>query len=317
MARTLKKGSRGDDVKRLQAGLASLGYHPGAADGVFGGRTAGAVSEFQSSKRILADGIVGPTTAKKFNATAPDFAITLDSPPPIAPVYASRLSWVRSPADKVEGYPGFSRVTLRSDVAEAYMAMYNEIHDLGGVVTTAGGRRGLAAKASPARSKKSLHYVGRAFDLALPTGMQDPTKDPYVIVRGDHPRRFVVWCRLAPGRGGTLELMNLEGVKVTTTRNRRGKRVTQLSTVHVVGRFVNFTDIAKKHGFMPIGCRRSFLRGGGYGGAEWWHFQWERGLVEGVTTFGEELLRVYPLARAKRHAYWDEASPARWHKEWF
>jgi len=30
--------------------------------------------------------------------------------------------------------------------------------------------------------------------------------------------------------------------------------------------------------------------------AEWWHFQYVTGLVQGKTTFGQELLRIYPQA---------------------
>ena len=54
--RTLKKGSRGDDVKTLQR---TLKLYP---DGIFGALTEEAVKEFQRKYGLVADGIVGPNT---------------------------------------------------------------------------------------------------------------------------------------------------------------------------------------------------------------------------------------------------------------
>ena len=59
---TLKKGSRGEAVTRLQEGLAHLSYDPGAIDGIFGAGTQAAVKQFQSDRELDADGIVGPAT---------------------------------------------------------------------------------------------------------------------------------------------------------------------------------------------------------------------------------------------------------------
>ncbi len=54
--RPLKRGSKGDDVRRIQARL-SIGV-----DGIFGPRTEQAVKEFQASRGLVVDGIVGPRT---------------------------------------------------------------------------------------------------------------------------------------------------------------------------------------------------------------------------------------------------------------
>ncbi|MFB2938807.1 peptidoglycan-binding protein [Aerosakkonemataceae cyanobacterium BLCC-F154] len=58
---TLRKGSKGDDVKLLQAILNSYGYSL-KVDGVFGQLTEDAVKRFQKSRGLKVDGIVGPKT---------------------------------------------------------------------------------------------------------------------------------------------------------------------------------------------------------------------------------------------------------------
>jgi putative chitinase len=55
-ARTLKRGSEGEDVKRMQK---ALGIE---ADGIFGFATAAAVKKWQRENGLEADGIVGPKT---------------------------------------------------------------------------------------------------------------------------------------------------------------------------------------------------------------------------------------------------------------
>lgn len=59
---TLRPGSSGDEVKRLQSRLAKLGFPPGKIDGDFGPGTEAAVRAFQHSKQLLADGVAGPRT---------------------------------------------------------------------------------------------------------------------------------------------------------------------------------------------------------------------------------------------------------------
>ena len=75
--------------------------------------------------------------------------------------------------------------------------------------------------------------------------------------------------------------------------------------------------MAKKHGWYPIKARGWFLRGGKPSGAEWWHFQYEAALEEGVSKFGSELLKVYPPSQAERFAYWDESKNCVFGKTWF
>lgn len=59
----LKKGSKGNEVKKLQTRLNQLGFNCGAVDGIFGAKTHAAVISFQRSRGLLMDGIVGPKTS--------------------------------------------------------------------------------------------------------------------------------------------------------------------------------------------------------------------------------------------------------------
>lgn len=52
-------------VAQIQKALAELGFNPGQIDGVWGRRTETAVREFQKSRNLVVDGIVGPATSEK------------------------------------------------------------------------------------------------------------------------------------------------------------------------------------------------------------------------------------------------------------
>lgn len=64
---TLKKGSKGDQVKAVQRMLYSMGYDLGASkvDGDFGSKTDAAVKAYQNKNSLTADGIVGQKTWDK------------------------------------------------------------------------------------------------------------------------------------------------------------------------------------------------------------------------------------------------------------
>ena len=59
---TLKKGASGNITKLLQEKLVKLGYSTNGVDGIFGSGTYTAVREFQKTRGITADGIVGQDT---------------------------------------------------------------------------------------------------------------------------------------------------------------------------------------------------------------------------------------------------------------
>lgn len=61
---TVRRGSRGEDVKYVQQKLKELGYDIGASgvDGIFGAKTEAAVRAFQKARGLAQDGVVGPMT---------------------------------------------------------------------------------------------------------------------------------------------------------------------------------------------------------------------------------------------------------------
>lgn len=58
---TLRLGSKGNDVKYLQDLLNYHGYTVNV-DGIFGAKTEAAVKQFQKSRKLKVDGIVGQKT---------------------------------------------------------------------------------------------------------------------------------------------------------------------------------------------------------------------------------------------------------------
>ena len=79
-AQMMQKGSRGDDVRKMQEELITLGYLDSDADGIFGPKTEAAVLAFQRDNGLDATGIVGEGTgnALKNNAAGEESAAEID-----------------------------------------------------------------------------------------------------------------------------------------------------------------------------------------------------------------------------------------------
>lgn len=306
----LKKGSRGDDVRKLQLGLSSLAYDCGTADGIFGQKTEDAVEDFQAAVGLYEDGVAGPGTIRAYNAKVrPEHQIQISIPDKPVPDTPAKLKLVTVPCDKM-GHNGFTSMRMRSDAAERFRALRAEALSLGGGITTAGSVRPLSAGGGAAQSSTSLHYCGIAWDLALGSGMQKTT-DAYLIENlGD--RRWRVWMKCV----GNAAIPTVT-VQATICSTVKGK--TQLKVVPVTGQYVDFTALAAKHGWFPIRGRKSFYKGGSYSGSEWWHWQQEGILEKGVSTFGGELLKVYDEATIKANfrGDWNVAKGAVWGVSWF
>ena len=91
---TMKRGTRGDDVREMQEKLISLGYlEEGGADGIFGAKTEGAVLAFQKDHALDATGMVGEATGEALKNSAEQEADSAKAPGG-APDYAEIFpSW--------------------------------------------------------------------------------------------------------------------------------------------------------------------------------------------------------------------------------
>lgn len=89
---TLKNGSTGADVKKLQQRLIELGYLKGSADGDFGDATETAVKAFQLQNGLTVDGKAGAKTLEKlYSSTAKQAptVTTTNTPKPTATPFTS------------------------------------------------------------------------------------------------------------------------------------------------------------------------------------------------------------------------------------
>jgi hypothetical protein len=313
----LELDSKGDAVAAVQRMLAFLGYRGqrrrgGAVemvtlddDGEFGPLTESAVLAFQTDHGLYADGRVGDTTLEKLQAAFATRQQELASPGPAAGFAVAGASvlpstgilpWERCPADKWG--EGYDNVWLRADAAAAYRRVLEEARRQGAILTSSGGRRSLNAEVGPGRSATSLHYTGRALDLFIWSALKDPSTDPYVCERLE-PRRYRVWARCFEDR--VAKKADLPAA-VTVSNVITARKPTV--GVAVKDRFIDLTALFAAHGFRPIRARPRFETGESYMDAEWWHFQFEDGLIPGTTTFGSELLRAYPRSQVEPTPPW-------------
>lgn len=308
---TLHTGSRGPLVQTLQQGLTALGFNLGTADGIYGAKTHAAVEDWQASTgKLYPDGIFGSASAALWNNLYPTYTIALgDAENPAAP--SKLLKRVNLPADPFGD--GYNLTSLREDIAPRYREIYQEVKALGGKVTSAGGYRSLRSAASAARALASMHYVGRAFDLAVYSGMQNTSKDAYIITEA--PRGCTeVWCKTDDP---AAPVVTLEALTVTQSKVG-GVRKSQVHKTKWEGRAFSFNKIAEKHGFVGINGRRDFWNGGSYAGAEWWHFQCDAGLTPKVSTFGEDLLKCYTLEEIEKNfKLWQDTKGRVYKVSWF
>ena len=280
----LQLGSKGQAVRDAQSLLNESELLCNLrVDGIFGANTEAATISFQLARALYDDGIIGSRTWAELRRGHENLL----------------LPWVRVPADQYGD--GYSSHQLREDVAEQYMLVLDECREAGAEITSSGSKRSLNAKVGSNRSATSLHYVGRALDLYVYSAMVEPQKDPYVVVQDITADRYwTVYARANKGEQMTLDGYVYKGRTTKTTR----------------GRFINLTEIFKRHGFERIRARTSFFKSeSNNGGAEWWHFQYEGGLVKGSTSFGDELLRMYTIEEVSSTPPWKEAGRV-WGVNW-
>jgi peptidoglycan hydrolase-like protein with peptidoglycan-binding domain len=196
-----------------------------------------------------------------------------------------------TPADKYRS--GYSSVQMRADLAESYRSAYGHVHALGGMLTSSGGIRDLGEKATAGRSKTSLHYTGRAIDLFIYSGMQGG-EEPYLVTRAggtDANPEWKLYCvSTAPMTASPLYDSTLIAAQdIECVRWVKGigyQTYTRRATCF------SLTDVMARYGWEPIPARGQWKTD--YLSCEWWHFQNAQGLTLGVSTFGDQLLQVWP-----------------------
>ena len=274
---TLRKGDVNSAVKRLQKLLTDKGFDPGPADGWFGDKTETAVKAFQKSKKLKSDGVVGTNT---WNALGV---------PKEPAVKEANHHWDRVPADRYKD--GYTSFTLREDAAQAYQQVYDVVKGAGGIIPSSGAKRELSASVGEGRSKTSFHYTGRALDIMIGSAMQNPKTDP-LVVESDIVNGRQYWRVFVKADGG--EPMNLKGVKWSKN---------SITSQNVSDNFIDLTELFASFGFNRISARTNWRTK--YINTEWWHYQYVEGLIAGKSTFGQELLKVYPRSTLEKFPPWD------------
>lgn len=275
--------------REMEAEGGDRDYAPLTVDGLFGPATEAAVIRFQRSARIFADGVAGPVTLQALREAYSRRVMESTSPPPdtayLRPGEVQRFALVPVEADKYDS--GYGRLVLRADVADKYNAVRATVRENGGILTSSGGLRALGEPTNSNRSAASFHYLGRALDLFIYSAMVDVDTDPYVVDR-EGARQYRVYARCtSTATNPVAQLPPKRQIANAITYKRRTEGTA------VEDHFLDLTALFAAHGFKAIRPRPQFETGGSIMAAEWWHFQYETGLVPGISTFGDELLKIY------------------------
>ena len=148
MHTTLRRGSKGDEVRELQLALYRLVSDKLEIDGVFGAKTEAAAREFQTRHGLAVDGIVGPLTwaeidkalgakdeAAKGTAEVQDGEATssvssADTFPRVEGFGEGEITLPNEPVELT--YPGGQTITMQPEVAEDLIMRLQEQLAAGG-----------------------------------------------------------------------------------------------------------------------------------------------------------------------------------------
>lgn len=153
----LKLGSKGEEVRKLQERLSTIGYTPGKADGSFGANTKAAVAAFQKDAGLSADGIVGAKTWAALDAIKV-YSLKSDGNKSISPNFKVKEFACKDKADIIVLHEEFVQDKLQAirdhfkapvTFNSAYRTPeHNRSKEVGG-------------------AKNSFHIKGRAFDVVV------------------------------------------------------------------------------------------------------------------------------------------------------
>jgi hypothetical protein len=304
--RYLKLGSQGAAVYWLRRNLNAYDNACLPDGDQFDIELEDAVIAFQTRYGLLADGIVGKDTRTKMSELYRAQLFSLHG----QDGHFARRDDV--PADVYKD--GYSNFSVRADVAGQLSKVYEELHSVGALLTSAGGFRDLSVEANnSAMSVSSFHYTGRAIDLDVGSGMENPVTDPFVIVAEDGSGRagsrlHRVYARAEQGQEMTLDPITYESPAGTKKP--------------VTGNFVDLTALMLSHGFERIRAKPKFYDTKNYKAsqrylsAEWWHFQYQVGLLHHFTTFGDELKLVWSQNQLEASTPWRKCADYIFGENW-
>jgi hypothetical protein len=289
----IKQGDSGDAVRRVQI---QVGAEP---TGVFDYLTTEMAKIWQAEQRLTPDGLWGAKSWERgFHVARKKGRVVKLWP---------RVERVRLPLPGVEEYlktkRSFDCVHLNPIPAAAFQRVIDEVQALGGFLTTSGSRRSIKARASKTRSRTSLHMVGRAVDLGVYSAGYPGGP---IFITEEEGRRWRVWvhCPAAP----EVEIIP---VLIGVPRVKR-------SPIKV--RAVDLTALLEEQGFTGIKSRRwahPDPAADEWGATEWFHFQHEGGLEEGLTSWGDVLLQSHGVAAFRATS--SKKAPRTWsyrHRAW-
>lgn len=277
----VRLGDTGDLVRRVQA---LVGVTP---DGVFGPATRDAVAAWQEARHLLGDGVAGPLTLEAMGLGG----VPSVRPPPIA---------AHEPQAHLErAVAGGLRLRMRAD-AHAALRPYPY------PIWSAGGLRALGAAVTANRSRTSLHYLGRALDLALGQGLTHEAATGRYLCEDAGGGLWQVWQVAAPdGTAPDLAVWPGAQRRMVNAVDARGR------VASIIANVVDVTAAMKACGFERIQARPGWAAKRDSTAAEWWHFQFTGGLVVGETTFGSELVRTWRAGVLRASPVWRYAG-LRW-----
>lgn len=141
---TVRLGSRGTEVRNLQAELKAAHMLSGAVDGVFGKQTLAAVKKFQAKYHLAADGIAGPRTWSKLLSDGKSPPKTGAASGVGTPRGTSTTAYVNGRATRIRVSTIGNGKKLRTDAAVAFNKMKAAARRAGVTLTPVSGFRTMA-----------------------------------------------------------------------------------------------------------------------------------------------------------------------------
>lgn len=199
---TLRFGSKGEEVRKIQNYLNSIGYSVGTADGVFGNNTKNAVIVFQKDSSLTPDGVVGVKTREALNKIK-SFSLNVDGDKKLSTNFKVK---------EFKCKDGTDHIIIDVDFVNNRLQKIRDHYGVPVTINSAYRTRTYNKKVGGATN--SYHIKGRAFDI---------------IVKGHTPSEIATYAR-SIGINGVIEYNTFVHIdsrpKRYWARNNNGKITT-------------------------------------------------------------------------------------------